>query len=64
MMEEAHSRKRHNHTVFIRGLDNDIVADRSAGFGDIGNTRALSAFDVVAEGEERIRTERNARDGI
>ena len=64
MVEESHSGKCHYHTVLITALDNEVVADRSAGLGDVLNAALLSALDIVAEGEEGIRAERYAVDGI
>ena len=59
-MEKTHSCECHSHTVFIRALNNEIVADRSAGLCYVFYTALLSALNIVAEGEERIRSERNS----
>ena len=64
MVEEAHTGKRHYHTVLVSRFDNDIVTNRSAGLCYIADTALLRALDVIAEGEEGIRAERYAAYGI
>ena len=61
MMEKSDSRKCHSDIVLVASLDNVIIADRTAGFGYIFNARLLSALNIVAEGEECVRTKTNAR---
>ena len=52
MMEESHSRKRHNHIVFIRRFDYKIVTDRAAGLGNVADTALRRiARPKVARGE-------------
>ena len=64
MMEESHSCKRHNHAVLVAGFDDGVIADGSAGLGNVGNAALLCALDAVREGEECIRTECNTGDGV
>ena len=59
-MEKTHSGECHSHTVPICAFDNEIIADRSAGLGNVFYTALLCALDIVAEGEEGIRTESNS----
>ena len=56
MVEKPHSRERHGNAVLIACHDDMIVTDGAAGFCDVLNSALVSALDVVAEGEERIRT--------
>ena len=58
-MEQSYSRKAHSHIVLVAGLDNIIVPYRAAGLSDIFHARFFRSFDIVAEGEERIRAERD-----
>ncbi len=60
MVEQAHARKCHDNAVFVRGLDDVVVADRSAGLGDILHAGFPRALDVVPEGEERVRPDGDA----
>ena len=64
MMEMSHSGKAHRNAVFVAALDDEIVADRSAGLCDVGNARLLRALDVIAKGEEGIRAKCYAADCI
>ena len=64
MVEQSHAGEGHGHTVLITALDDQIVADGAAGLGDILDARLLGALDVVAEGEEGIRAEGHAVDGV
>ena len=64
MMEQAHLSKRHHHSILIAALDNYVVADRAAGLCDVLNAGLLRSLDIVREGEECIRAEGNAVDGI
>lgn len=56
MVEESHPGKRHGDAVLIAALDNRVVPDRTARLGDIRNAAAFGSFNVVAEGEESVRT--------
>ena len=64
MMEESHSCKRHYHAILIAGFDYDVVADRAAGLGDVGNAALLRALDAVGEGEECVGAEGYAGDRV
>ena len=63
MVEKTHSGERHGHTVLVSTLDNDVVTNGPAGLCDILNAALLSALNIVAEGEERIRAECYVIDG-
>ena len=58
MMEQSEACEAHSHAIFVTCLDNDIISDASARFRDIFHTALFSAVDVVAEREERVRSER------
>ena len=60
MMKKARSRHRHRHAVLIARFDDDVITYGAAGLGDICHAASGGAVDAVAEGEKRIRTERNA----
>ena len=64
MVEQSHAGEGHGHAVLIAALDDQIVADGAAGLGDVGNAGLLGALDVVAEGEEGIRTQSHTVDGV
>ena len=64
MVEEPHSCKRHRHPVGIGGLDHVIVSDAAARLRDVLNAGLRGALDIVAEGEEGVRAEGYAGDGI
>ena len=53
-MEQSLSGKGHGDAVFIRGLDDVVVADRAAGFRDVGDAALSRALNIVAEREERV----------
>ena len=55
MVEQSDTRKRHSDIVLVAGLDNVVVTDRAAGLRDVLNARFVGSFDIVAEGEERVR---------
>ena len=63
-MEESHSGERHSDAVFVAAIDDEVVTDRAARLGDILNARLFGALDIIREGEEGIRAERDAVDGI
>ena len=63
-MEEAKACECHCDAVFIARFDNIVIADRAARLCDVRYTASVSAFDVVAEREERIGTERYARERL
>ena len=63
-MEKSHSGKAHRDVILVAALDDEIVADRSAGLCDVGNAGLLRALDVITEGEEGVRAECYAADCI
>ena len=56
-MEQTDSRKGHYHSVFVTGLDNQIVTNRSAWLRNVFYAALLCALNIVAEGKERVGTE-------
>ena len=60
MVEETNARKCHGDTVAIAGLNDLVIANGSARFRDIRDTALSRSFNVIAEGEEGIRGERDA----
>ena len=59
-MEQSLSGKGHGDAVFIRGLDDVVVADRAAGFRDVGDAALSRALNIVAEREERVGADGHA----
>ena len=57
MMEEAQAGHRHGNSIFIARFDDIVVADRTAGLGNVVDAAAMSSFDVVAKGEESVAAE-------
>ena len=57
MVEQTYARKRHCNIVLVAGIDNVVVTDRTAGLCNVLHTAFVCAFNVVTEGEERVRTE-------
>ena len=53
-MEQAQTGKGHGDTIFVAGFDNIVIANRTACLGNILHAAAMSAFNVVAEGEESV----------
>ena len=58
-MEEAHARKCHRDAIFVASLYDIIVADTAACLCDIFHSTLVSALDVVAEREKRVRAKRS-----
>ena len=56
VMEEANSREGHGDIVLVARFDDMIVANRPTGLCHIANAAAMRPFNVVAEGEEGVRT--------
>ena len=50
----------HGHVVFVGRLDDIVIADGTAGLGDIGHAALVGALDVVAEREEGVGAEGDA----
>ena len=61
MMEQTDVRHGHRHVVFVGRLDDVVVTDGAAGLGDVGHAALVGALDVVAEREEGIGAEGDAR---
>ena len=60
MMEQSDPSKGHDHTVFVRRLNDLVVPDGAAGLYDILHARLPGPVHVVAEGEERVGAEGHA----
>ena len=59
-MEQSHACECHCHAVFVACSDNIVITDGAAGFCNVGNAALRCSFDVVTEGEERVRAQSNA----
>lgn len=60
MVEEARSDEGHSHVVLVAGSDNTVVTYATAGLGYIFHAALFGTLDIVAEGEEGVRTEGHA----
>ena len=60
MMEQPESCEAHGYAVLVAALDHIVITDGAAGLGDVMYAAAVSSLDIVAEGEERVRTETHA----
>ena len=49
-------RHSHGHIVLVTGGDNIVVTNGAACLCDVADTTLAGAFDIIAEGEEGIRT--------
>jgi len=58
MMEQSQACEAYGHAIFVTCFDNDIISDAPARFCDIFHAAFLSTVNVVAEREERVRSER------
>ena len=58
-MEQPQAAEGHGDAVLVAGIDDLLVADGAAGLHDGGHAGAAGALDVVAEGEESVRTKAN-----
>ena len=58
VMEQSHAGEGHDHVVLIALGNNQVIADRAAGLGNIGNTGGLCPLDGVGKGEEGIAAQR------
>ena len=54
VVEQSHAGEGHDHALLVALRDDQIIADRTAGLGDIFHTGGIGPLDVVAEGEERV----------
>ena len=61
MMEQSYAREGHRDTVLVAGHDDMIVADAATSLGNELHTALMSTLDIVAEGEESIRSKSNLR---
>ena len=61
MMEETDVRHRHRHAVFIRRLDDIVVADGASCLRNVLHTALVGTLNVVAKGEEGVAAERHIR---
>ena len=64
MVEQAHMRERHDHTVRIRPGNDQIVPDGTARLGNIGHTAFCRPLDIVRKREEGVRSQRHAGDAV
>ena len=58
-MEQPDAAERHGNAVLIAGVNDLLVADRAAGLDNGSHAGAAGTLDVVAEGEESVRTKAN-----
>ena len=56
MVEQAHAGEGHGNAVLIAGFDNMVVAHAAAGLCYVGHAALMRPLDIVAEGEESVRT--------
>ena len=63
-MEQTDSDKCHTHIVAVTGLDYIIVTDRTTGFSYILHTALMRALNIIAKGEECIRSQTDTSHGI
>ena len=54
MMEEAHTCERHCDAILVAGINNIVVANRTASLSNVLYATLVSTLDVVAEREERV----------
>ena len=54
MMEEAHTCERHCDAILVAGINNIVVANRTACLSDVLYAALVRTLDVVAEREERV----------
>ena len=62
MVEQPHSGEAHHHVVTVAAVNHRIITDGAAWLCDILDAATEGTFDVVEEGEERIRAERHILD--
>ena len=60
MVEQAHAGEGHCHAPFVALGDDQIIADRAAGLGNIGYAGSGSPLDIIRKGEESIGAKSNA----
>ena len=54
VMEQPQPGHSHSNIVFIARFNDIVVADGSAGLGDVINAAAVRPFYIIAKGEEGI----------
>ena len=54
VMEQSDTRKRHNHTVLVAGLDHLVIAHRAARLRHIPDAALIGAVNIITEWEERV----------
>ena len=64
MVEKAHTRECHHHSVSVRALDDEVVADGASGFCNVFNTRLLCSLDIVTDRDECIGSESYTVDSV
>ena len=57
MVEQADPCKCHYHSVLIAGIDHLVIADRAAWLGYILHAAFVGPVNVIAKGEEGIRSQ-------
>ena len=60
MMEEAHTCERHCDAILVAGINNIVVANRTACLSDVLYAALVRTLDVVAEREEGVGAEGDA----
>ena len=53
-MEKSYTIKCHDHIVVVGGLDNQVVADRTARLNNAGHARLAGSLDIIPEWEEGV----------
>lgn len=61
VVEETHMGECHGDAILVAGVDDMVVADATASLCDKLHAAAMGTLDVVAEGEESIRSQGHAR---
>ena len=59
VMEQPHTGEGHDDTALVAFLNHQIIPDRAAGLGNVGNTGSAGSLDIVCKGEERIGVQGN-----
>ena len=54
MMEQTHTGKGHNHTVFVTFFNDQVIPDGTAGFGNILHTGGICTLNIIVEWEKGI----------
>ncbi len=59
-MEQAKASKGHCNAIFITGLNNIVVTNRTAWLCNVGNPGAVCPLNVIAKWEKCVRSEGNS----